>query len=217
MVTNSIFKSVVVSGTSKDEAIKNSPFDSVIIDATAAYTTFLEKKMGFDTKYRKAWLEQHAAEKATPSDYRKMLIDEAQVTPSELQEWQMAYAHDKAKDIPNLGCLIVVNPGVESTRKRPYEYVNVKNAGKRKTTTVVEIVNKRTGEVIWHSDVHITKAEAIKRGKEILSKGEVKDTLVLRLAGYITNPVLGELTYTPSKKASTGKYIIFGQVDAETL
>lgn len=217
MVTNSVFKSVVVTGDSKEDAIKKSPFNQIIVDATAAYTAFLEKKLGFDKTYRKTWMEKHKDEKVTPADYRAMLIDKAAVTDAEFREWQIAYSHDKSKDIPNIGCMIVINPAVESTRKRPYEYTNYKNEGKRKTVTVVEIVNKRTNEVIWHSDKHITKAEAIKKAKAILSKGEVKDSLTLRLAGYISNPILGELTYVPSKGASTGKFIIFGQVDGANL
>lgn len=215
MVTNSIFKSVVVVGNSREDAIEKSPFSNVIVDATAAYTNFLEKKVGFDKTARKNWMETH--EKATATDYRNMLIDKAEVSSAEFREWQIAYAHDKAKDVPNLGCMIILSPAVESTRKRPYEYTNYKNEGKRKTTTVVEIVNKRTNEVVWHSDTHITKAAAIKKGKEILAKGTVKDSLILRLAGYITNPVLGELTYTPSKNASEGKYILFGQVNGENI
>lgn len=217
MVSNSIFKSVVITADSKEDAVKKSPFNNVIVDATAAYTAFLEKKLGFDKTYRKTWIEKHAADKVTPADYRQMLIDKAAVSEPEFMEWEIAYAHDKAKDVPNLGCMIVVSPAVESTRKRPYEYTNFKNEGKRKMTTVVQIVNKRTNEVVWQSDSHITKAEAIKKGKTILSKGDVKDSLTLRLAGKITNPVLGELTYVPSKGANTGKFIIFGQVDGAAL
>lgn len=217
MVTNSIFKSVVVTADSKEDAVKKSPFNNVIIDATAAYTALLEKKLGFDKTYRKTWMEKHAADKVTPVDYRQMLIDKAGLSEAEFREWEIAYAHDKAKDVPNLGCMIVITPAVESTRKRPYEYSNFKNEGKRKMVTVVQIVNKRTNEVVWESENHITKAEAIKKAKAILGKGDIKDSLTIRLAGKISNPVLGELTYVPSKGASTGKFIIFGQVDGAAL
>lgn len=215
MVTNSIFKSVVVMGDSREDAVKKSPFTSVLVDATAAYTNFLEKKLGYDKDFRKSWLEKDEAR--TLDDYKDFLINKAQLSDAEFREWQVAYSHDKTKDIPNLGCMIILTRAIESTRKRPYEYINYKNEGKRKTTTVVEIVNKRTGEVVWHSDTHITKAAAIKKAKDLLQKKAVKDSLVIRLAGYVSNAVLGELTYTPSKNAADGKYIIFGQVDGANI
>jgi hypothetical protein len=61
--TNMIFKSVVVSADSKDAAIEKSPFKQCMIDATSAYTNFLEKKLGYDKNFRKTWMEKHGTKK----------------------------------------------------------------------------------------------------------------------------------------------------------
>lgn len=229
MVTSdNIFKSVVISADSKDAAIEKSPFKQLMIDATAAYTNFLEKKLGYDKNFRKSWMEKHGTKKtnkdgeevlvkATPADYRNMLIDSADISEAEFLEWEVAFTKDKTKNYPGAACMITLTPAVESTRKRPYEYFNVKNEGKRKATTVISLINKRTGEEIWRSDTHITKVAAIKKAKELMSAGKVKDSIEIRLSTNITNPVLGTLQYTPSAHASVGKFVVFGVVDASQL
>ena len=110
MVTsNNIFKSVVISADSKDAAIEKSPFKQLMIDATAAYTNFLEKKLGYDKNFRKTWMEKHGTKKtnkdgeevlvkATPADYRNMLIDSADISEAEFREWQVAFTKDKTKN-----------------------------------------------------------------------------------------------------------------------
>lgn len=228
MVTNNIFKSVVISADSKESAVEKSPFTQVLIDATSAYTLFLEKKLGYDKNFRKTWMEKHGTKKtnkdgeevlvkATPADYRNMLIESANISEGEFLEWQVAYTKKNTKDYPGAACMITLTPAVESTRKRPYEYFNVKNEGKRKATTVISLVNKRTGAEVWRSDSHITKVAAIKKAKELMAAGKVKDSIEIRLSTNITNPVLGTLQYTPSAKASMGKFIIFGVVDGSKL
>lgn len=229
MVTsNNIFKSVVISADSKDAAIEKSPFKQLMIDATAAYTNFLEKKLGYDKNFRKTWMEKHGTKKtnkdgeevlvkATPADYRNMLIDSADISEAEFKEWQVAFTKDKTKNYPGAACMITITPAVESTRKRPYEYFNVKNEGKRKQKTVISLRNKRTGMEVWRSDSHITKAAAIKKAKELMSSGEIKDSIEIYLSTDITNPLLGILQYTPSARASIGKFIIFGVIDSSQL
>lgn len=229
MVTsNNIFKSVVISANSKDEAIEKSPFKQCMVDATAAYTNFLEKKLGYDKNFRKSWMEKHGIKKtnkdgeevlckATPAEYRNMLIETAEVSDAEFREWQVAYVKDATKNYPGAACMITLIPAVESTRKRPYEYFNVKNEGKRKQKTVISLRNKRTGMEIWRSDSHITKAAAIKKAKELMSSGEVKDSIEIYLSTDITNPLLGTLQYTPSARASIGKFIVFGVIDSSQL
>lgn len=229
MDTNvNIFKSVVISADSKDAAIEKSPFKQCMIDATSAYTNFLEKKLGYDKNFRKTWMEKHGTKKtnkdgvevlakATPADYRKMLIETADISDAEFKEWEVAYVSKATKNYPGAACMIVLTPAVESTRKRPYEYFNVKNEGKRKQKTVISLVNKRTGEEIWRSDSHITKVAAIKKAKEILSSGKVKDSIDIMLSTDITNPLLGTLQYTPSAHAAVGKFIVFGVVDGSQL
>ena len=229
MVTsNNIFKSVVISADSKDAAIEKSPFKQLMIDATAAYTNFLEKKLGYDKNFRKTWMEKHGTKKtnkdgeevlvkATPADYRNMLIDSADISEAEFREWQVAFTKDKTKNYPGADCMINITPAVESTRKRPYEYFNVKNEGKRKATTVISLINKRTGAEVWRSDSHITKVAAIKKAKELMSAGKVKDSIEIRLSTNITNPILGTLQYTPSAHASVGKFVVFGVVDGSQL
>lgn len=229
MVTsNNIFKSVMISANSKDEAIEKSPFKQCMVDATAAYTNFLEKKLGYDKNFRKSWMEKHGIKKtnkngeevlykATPAEYRNMLIETAEVSDAEFREWQVAYVKDATKNYPGAACMITLIPAVESTRKRPYEYFNVKNEGKRKQKTVISLRNKRTGMEVWRSDSHITKAAAIKKAKELMSSGEVKDSIEIYLSTDITNPLLGTLQYTPSARASIGKFIVFGVIDSSQL
>lgn len=216
MNTNNVFKSVVVNGFDKEDALKKTPFQNIMVDATSSYTNFLEKKLGYTKEDRKAWMNNE--EGRTPADYRTMLIEKANISDNEFREWQIDYLNDATKNIPGLACVITIDSGVNNTRKRPYEVINVKNSGRRDRKLHVGLVGKNTGKVYWKSTDKASKSEAIKKGKELYQSGVVQaEDADVVLMPEITNPVLAHFLYTPSTGAKEGTYVFFGNVDVNTL
>lgn len=216
MEMNSVFKSFEVESVSKEKGLEKTPFKSIFVDATSSYVSFLEKKLGYSKDYRKSWLAAHP--KASLNDYRVNLIADANLTSAEFREWQINYNQEATKGIPNIACVICITSGKDNTCKRPYKVLNIKAVDKRKVTKNTSIVGKDSGKVYWASDGRVSKAEAVKRAKKLFTDGVIEsEDVQIRLTPEISNPVICELEFSPSKAYREGKYIYFGNVDVNDL
>lgn len=204
MDNNTVFKSYIVEAASPEEAVKKTPFKHVFVNATAAYVNILEHKGSFN---RNDWFRDNGG---TPEKYKNFLIRQGLMTESEFKEWQIFYTRTKTQNADGMACVIVLKNAVKNKKHNPYSYHNIKVTGKRKFKKYTEIVNSRTGEVLW-SGVE-TKKKTVQRAKNILASGNITDDLILRTGIEMKNPVVGRLEYKPSKNTTNGKYIVFGAV-----
>lgn len=108
------------------------------------------------------------------------------------------------------GVIITTESGQDDNRKCPYKTNNIKRKGRCKTKRCVQIRLKRNDELIGEES---TKLKALSKAKDLMS--QYREDIYAHTV-YKGQDCDFELTYTPSKGAKIGKYIIFG-VDAEDV
>ena len=150
--------------------------------------------------------------------YKKFKEKTGTVTDRELKTFMYDYLQDNYKQAPGIGCSITLTSAAVNTRERPYKVENVKNEGKRKWSTVREIVGA-SGRV--YAQVDTTKAAALQKAKDLFKEGAIKENVTI-MATKVAVTVKGEdgktansaveakIAYTPSKSSHNGNYIIFG-------
>lgn len=175
------FKTLEVTGATKQEALNNAPF-KVLYDATQAY---------------KNWMEKQKQEGTT-------------VTEAMKKNFYVEYLAKKTKNAPGVGCSITVDAAVADTRERPYKITDVKNEkGKRKYSTIYTIKDKNTNEILAKCDETKAKAkEVLKKLYKDGYKGEAICTYTKEVTEGEPVAFYGE--YTPSKSSKAGLYIVFG-------
>lgn len=129
----------------------------------------------------------------------------------ELNAFCSEYLAKHTKFIANAGCVITFEAGSADTRERPYTVSDIKNEkGKRKYQTGILGLNPATGEQLFL--IYGSKAEAKEAAKKLYTekgyKGDIHATYVKQVAEG--EPGAFDVTYTPSKSAKVGKYIVFG-------
>lgn len=116
MENNFYFKSLEVTGTTKEEAFANTPFTAPVTtwtNATQKWQNFLKKN---------------------PAP-----------TQAEIKQFELDYAKEK-KLAPGQAAYIVKEAGVADSRERPYKVENVKHEGTRKNTGIHVAYNLATDE-----------------------------------------------------------------------
>lgn len=132
------------------------------------------------------------------------------ITDKDIKQFCMEYLEKNTKNAPGVGCSITIDAAVADTRERPYKIEDVKNEkGKRKYTTIYQIINDATGEII--AEAEGTKAKA----KEVLRKlylEGLKSDVTCTYTKQVTEgePVAFKGKYTPSKASHPGTYMVFG-------
>lgn len=135
------------------------------------------------------------------------------ITDADIRNFMINYLESETKSLPGVGCYIVEEAAVASSRQRPYVIENIKNTeGARKYKTVYRWIDDNTGQIVCESDK--TKAAASNCLKMMYSEKGYKGNAHLDL---VKVPVKGQATvarakYTPSKSAKSGRYLAFGYV-----
>lgn len=133
------------------------------------------------------------------------------VTDKELRKFCAEYLQKETKFAAGIGCAITVESGVADSRERPYTVTDIKNEqGKRKYKTAIQGIDCATGEILF--TCFGTKTEAKEMAKDLYKKNDFKGDI---LANYVKVVEFGEtgafeVTYTPSKSAKQGTYLVFG-------
>ncbi len=168
----------------------------------------------FKTVEVKAYTKQEAIEQAP----FQILKDATQawknankpMTGSALKEFMAEYLEKVTKFTTGNGCIITVDAGQADTRERPWTYNNVKTEGKRKFNTVIELVNPETNEILGKS--YGTKDDAAKLAKSLYADKDYKGDINACIKKDVVEgePLAFTMTYTPSKNAKLGTYLVFG-------
>lgn len=198
------FKSMEVNGTTKDEALAKAPF-GIMKDATQAYKLWKKSQVNGVTA---------AAEK-------QFMID---------------YLAKNTKNVPGAGCSITLESAVQSTRERPYKIEDVKRDGAKDYVKVYQLIDDETGAVVaetkpkrvekkdengnvvlnedgtpkmvWSDN---TKADAKELGRKLYENGYRGNLTCVSTKQVIGGqPVAFKMTYTPSKGAHAGRWMVFG-------
>lgn len=186
------FKSVEVTGTTKEEAFAKAPFTApqeMWINATAKF---------------KNW-------KAKQTDG---------ITNADVKQFMLDYIKEK-KIAPGSAAYIVDVAAKKDTRERPYRYESVKNEGSRKWKNVFRAYDKATGEVLAElcdkENKRATKADAENMCKKLYCEKGFHGDIVLKKEKIVKegNATVGEFFYTPSKDTQVGVFRCFGLLQAE--
>lgn len=175
------FKKLEVVGATKEEALAKAPF-GIQKDATQKF---------------KIWK-------------KSMQESNQPITEKDIKQFCIEYLEKNTKNLPGVGCSITVDAAVADTRERPYKIEDVKNdKGKRKYTTIYQIINDATGEII--AEAEGTKAKAKEALRKLYLEG-LKADVTCTYTKQVTEgePVAFKGKYTPSKASHPGTYIVFG-------
>ena len=118
MENNYAFKSIEVTGTTKEEAFANTPFTAPVDKWTNATQKF--------------------------NNWKK---EQKVVTSAAIKQFKLDYLKDK-KIAPGAAAYIVIKSAVKNTRKRPYKCEDVKHEGACRTAKVFQLIDKATGVVL---------------------------------------------------------------------
>lgn len=128
-----------------------------------------------------------------------------------LKEFCSDYLKSATKFAAGIGCSITVEAGSADTRERPYTVKDVKNEkGKRKFKKAHQLIDKETGEILGVS--FGTKKDAEAMAKNLYIKNGYKGNIICKIVHEVVEGevVAFEVTYTPSKSAKLGSYLVFG-------
>lgn len=133
------------------------------------------------------------------------------VTESNKKQFMLDYLNKKSKNVSGIGFVVTQEAAVADTRERPYCIKDVKNEhGARKYKTVYQLIDKANGSVIAETDE--TKAKAKELAKSLYTdkgfKGDLRCTYTKQVVDG--EPTAFTVTYTPSKSAKVGTYLVFG-------
>lgn len=132
------------------------------------------------------------------------------ITDKEIKQFCMDYLAKNTKNAPGVGCRITIEAAVSDTRERPWTINDVKNEkGKRKYTTIYQLIDKATGQIL--DEVEGTKAKAKEAAKKLIANG-FKGRGICTYTKQVTEgePVAFNFEYTPSKASHAGTYLVFG-------
>lgn len=132
------------------------------------------------------------------------------VTEAAKKQFMIDYLAAKSNNVPGGGYFITVESAVADTRERPYTIEDITNTkGKRKYTTVYQLVDDATGTIL--ADVEGTKQKAMELAKEIIVNGfHGKGTCLYTKQVTEGENVAFRFSYTPSKGTKPGAWIVFG-------
>lgn len=133
------------------------------------------------------------------------------VTDSDVKQFMIDYLAKKSKNAPGVGFSITKEAAVADTRERPYKIEDIKNEqGSRKYKTVYRWIDKATGEIVVEVDT--TKADAKNAIKKEYTDNGYKGNARLEMVKKCIEgqAIVAEATYTPSKSAKVGTYLVFG-------
>lgn len=124
----------------------------------------------------------------------------------DFKEFAEAYLAKKFKNTAGVGFAVVVAPGVEDNRERPYTADIVTTDGKRKYKTVYQVFDGND-KFLGQKD---KKSESLKLAKKLVTTNRTDVTI--KVAKVVTEgqPVAATVKYTPSINAKEGSYIFFG-------
>lgn len=207
---NFSFKQMTVEGATKEEALAKTPF-------TAPESC------------------QHDATAA----YRILQKKSGVVSPDDLKQWMFDFMKKK-KMAPGQLAYVTLQSAVKETRKRPYEYRDVKHEGARRpakvfqifdrdtkqilaTTTATEVPMKdRDGNVLKDRDGNVrmkissqTKADAKKIATALYTEHGYMGNLAARVIkkDLKGDDIVFEMDYAKGKNTKNGKYIVFGLIN----
>lgn len=204
------FKQVEVEGTTKEEALAKAPFSAPV-----------------DTWHN-----------ATPK-YKNFQNKKGAITPADLKQFMLDFIKAK-KMAPGQGAYIVLDAAVKDTRKRPYEYEDVKHEGSRRYAKVFQIIDENTGEILATTNAtevpqkdkegnvlkdeegnvrmkisSETKATAKKVAAALYTEKNFTGNLSCKTIKIDINggdDVVFRMKYAPSKNTKNGRYIVFGLI-----
>lgn len=129
----------------------------------------------------------------------------------EFKAFATEYLAKKVKSAAGIGCVVVVSPGVEDNRERPYTTDVVTTEGKRKYKTVYQVVEDSTKRILGEKD---KKSQSLKLAKDLVS--QLKTDVTVYPAKIVSEgeKVAATVKYTPSVNAKEGSYMFFG-IEAE--
>jgi len=133
------------------------------------------------------------------------------ITESDKKQFMLDYLNKKSKNVPGIGFSITIESAVADTRERPYSIQDVKNEkGSRKYKTTYILTDEETGAELAHTDETKAKAKALAR--ELYTDGDYRGNIVCTYTKQVVEgePVAFTVTYTPSKSAKSGTYVVFG-------
>lgn len=184
MATILNFKSVEVSGNSKDEILANSPFKTIMKDASQALKNAKKNHDGaWTSSDQKAW-ELSYLEKNTKNAEGVGCYYVIDAPVADTRERPYKYTNIKREG--------------NTVTRTTYVWVDSK--------TGAEIC-----KVVGTKDERATKANAAKAIKEVMANGEYKGKAKLFSRKEEEKPVcLATCEYTPSKSSKVGVYKVFG-------
>lgn len=189
MTQNVNFKSLEVTGATKEEALASAPFNVNLPGADCTAALRLAKKA-----HTGAW------------------------TSADQKAFELAQLEKKTRNTPGNGCYIVVESAVVDTRERPYRVNDFKKKGVNKWKTVINIYEnvgteaKPVAGTLLLSAAGDTKAEAKENAKKLYTEKGITVNTVARYSKEIVDgePIAFTVTYTPSKGSRHGVYKVFG-------
>jgi hypothetical protein len=124
----------------------------------------------------------------------------------DFKEFAEGYLTKKVKNVAGIGFAVVVAPGVEDNRERPYTADIVTTEGKRKYKTVYQVFDTQD-KFLGQKD---KKSESLKLAKKLVTTNHTD--VVIKVAKVVTEgqPTAATVKYTPSINAKEGSYIFFG-------
>lgn len=131
-------------------------------------------------------------------------------TERDEKAWMLDYCQAQNRACPGTGFYIVIESAIDATRERPYQFVNVKNDGKRKYKSTYNLINDRTGLSV--GKVTTNQKDAENTLKEMYKSGELKDSVTCRLTKEVvegTSDVFKAI-YKPGKNTRPGTWKFFG-------
>lgn len=129
---------------------------------------------------------------------------------SELKAFCAEYLEKNTKSAPGLGCMIVLEPGVENSRVCPFKKIDVKTEGKRSYKKAFQAIDTVTNEVLLTTMGK--KSDAYKAVRDLCVSRGITHKVRVNYIKVVTEgeSAAFELEYTPSTNTKEGTYILFG-------
>lgn len=144
--------------------------------------------------------------------YEKWRKTATDVSDAATAEWMKEYLKSKKFNMAGDGAYIVLQTGVNDTRKRPYQVEKIKYEAKTHTPQLMYVVRDAAGQIVATEK---KSADALSAAKEFTTDMH-EDTFIKR-EGVIKegNDLYAVVHYTPSKGTKNCILLCFGYINVD--
>jgi len=132
-------------------------------------------------------------------------------TETDVKQFMLDQLALKTKNMPGFGLSITLESAVVDSRMRPYTITDNQNKNsKHRYKMTYQILDKNTHQIL--AETNETKAKAKELMKDLYTNKGYKGDAVCVFTKQVVEgeKVAFDATYTPSKNACPGKYLVFG-------